>query len=102
MNTPSSIIKPAGLFFILLLPFLVFSQNFSESPLVTRENAQALRSLFGDVSFKWELRQEQIRTFSNAHIAETDLADTLMTLRFMGFSKTGEPIYYQHTGNPRV
>ena len=95
MNTPSSLIKPAGLFFILLLPLLVFSQNFSESPLVTRENAQALKSLYGDVSFKWDLRQQQIQTFGNARLAETDLADTLLTLRFMGFSSTGEPIYYQ-------
>lgn len=79
----------------MMFPVGLFSQNFNESPFISHQNAQALRSLYGEVSFRWENRREQIRTFANARLAETDLADTLMTLRFMGFSKTGEPIYYQ-------
>ena len=80
---------------LMMFPVGLFSQNFNESPFISHQNAQALRSLYGEVSFRWENRREQIRTFANARLAETDLADTLMTLRFMGFSKTGEPIYYQ-------
>ncbi len=83
---------------LLVLTFLYLpgqGQQFKESEQITSEQARQLRSLWSEVSFKWEKYQQSMQRKTGLQFGQTLLSDSLITLRFMGFSSTGEPIYYQ-------
>ncbi len=94
MNT--SLKKTIWIFLALAFLYLPGKgQQFTESDQITSEQAQLLRSLWSEVSFKWEKHQQSMQRKTDLQFGQTLLSDTLITVRFMGFSPTGEPIYYQ-------
>jgi subtilisin family serine protease len=84
--------------FVFLVTFLNFSavaQQFEESPVITEQEAQKLKELWADVSFKWENNRESLSLKKGDAFGQTLLKDTTMMVRFMGFDKSGAPLYYQ-------
>ncbi len=84
---------------VLLLMALVYlpgkAQQFAESEYITLQQAGKLKSLWSETSFKWEKREQSVQQKSGLQFGQSLLSDSLITLQFMGFSSTGEPIYYQ-------
>jgi hypothetical protein len=80
----------------LLLPLWVMAQQGPAIEKVKSETQlEALQQLWFETSARWERNQERVALFESRQPEKADLSDTTMVVRLMGFSKTGEPIYYQ-------
>ncbi len=73
----------------------VAAQQFRESEVITAQEAEKLRELWGDISFKWEKNRQSLTLKSGERFGQTYEKDTTMVVRFMGFDNSDAPIYYQ-------
>lgn len=83
--------------FSLLGLIMIHQPSWSQHAAAVPEpqKIRQLRSLLSEVNAKWEQKQIRSDAMQRARVAETHPSDTTLTLRLMGFSPTGEPIYYQ-------
>jgi len=54
-----------------------------------------LHRMWVEQSAKWEVFGEQVIRFNQRQPGKSDFLDSVLVVRLMGFSKRGEPIYYQ-------
>ena len=56
---------------------------------------EALQRLWTENSAKWEFNRERVGLFESRQPGKAEKSDNHLIVRLMGFSKRGEPIYYQ-------
>jgi len=84
---------------IMLVLLMDYSAHAGQDPamnLLLQETEQdALQRLWNETSAKWEINQERIALFESQQPGKSLKHDDFRVVKLMGFSKRGEPIYYQ-------
>lgn len=78
-----------------ILPLFLSAQQFKASEKIPADRVKKLSDLWVENSFKWEQNQVDRKSFFARQAGDTLYRDSLITVQLMGFSKRGEPIYYQ-------
>jgi subtilisin family serine protease len=90
-------LKSSGLACFALL--LLFSNQAlaqtAEQKVNEGTEQEALKRLWVEQSAKWEVFDEQVIRFNQRQPDKSTFLDSVLVVRLMGFSKRGEPIYYQ-------
>ncbi|MBW6498185.1 MAG: choice-of-anchor J domain-containing protein [Bacteroidales bacterium] len=84
----------AGLLFLLIGWQTIQAQTAAQKVIEATEKNQ-LHHLYVEQSAKWEMFGEQVIRFNQRQPEKSQFLDSARVVRLMGFSKRGEPIYYQ-------
>jgi len=79
---------------LLMLCAPVFSQT-AEQKVIEATELGALQRMWVEQSAKWEFFGEQLSLFNTRQRGKITFLDSTMVVQLMGFSRRGEPIYYQ-------
>ncbi len=97
MNTFIRILSITTLLAVLLLiDFDTYAgQDPAMTPVLQETEHEALQLLWTNNSAKWEINRERVNLFDSRQPGKAEKFDDYLIVRLMGFSKRGEPIYYQ-------
>ena len=81
----------------LLIPAITLSQqgDQAEDLLLQHTHEDALQRLWNETTARWEINQQRIALFNQKQPQFSRMKDDHLIVQLMGFSKRGEPIYYQ-------